>query len=299
MSKNIKKARGRFGEKGRAFGSDSDDEPAPRPAATKLPPAAAAGGKGAGGKAGGAAAREREFRQAKLNEESQIRQQVRGIRDRLTLGLQTLQAVALGNKAFAAEHVQDLAPLCLPLMSSSIVGASPNSTLEFLTAAACTQMMRDIWLPQGLSPYYWLLIIWSLYQFPVAAHCSQAAVVQFKRLKLQQICTFVSELKRFPVISLTLSYSLCSCTFKTLHSRYHQPDNNTFNQPCRRCGVRRRAQPVRLPAGCFGPQRPGIDRQSAPSCADSAGQAEPRGAGGQAGCAERGEGAVAGAYGGF
>lgn len=52
----------------------------------------------------------------------QVRQRVREIQHRLSLALLALRGAALGNAAFTAQHLQQLAALVQPLLASPLVG---------------------------------------------------------------------------------------------------------------------------------------------------------------------------------
>lgn len=52
----------------------------------------------------------------------QTRAAIQGIKDRLDIGLAALASSVIGNPAYAAQQLDDLKPLVLPLLASPIVG---------------------------------------------------------------------------------------------------------------------------------------------------------------------------------
>lgn len=52
----------------------------------------------------------------------QTRVRIRLLRERLSVGLEALEAAVAGNPQHAAQHLGEWQPLALPLMSSPIVG---------------------------------------------------------------------------------------------------------------------------------------------------------------------------------
>ncbi|KAK9857624.1 hypothetical protein WJX84_011127, partial [Apatococcus fuscideae] len=112
----------------------------PAPTAAK-----AKAGKAAGpGKGGAAAAVDpaQQMREQQLAEESQVRQRVFALRDRLDRGCHALSGMVSGHPHFAAEHLNEIAPLVTPLLASPLVGT--GSAFDAVVAlAGC--------MPRGLA----------------------------------------------------------------------------------------------------------------------------------------------------
>ena len=73
---------------------------------------------------------------------AQVRSHVQGVKERLDAGLHALAAVAAGNPDFAAEHMDALKSLVLPLLGSPIVGEGSAFTAVYALARS---------LPRGLA----------------------------------------------------------------------------------------------------------------------------------------------------
>ncbi|KAG2444413.1 hypothetical protein HXX76_001166 [Chlamydomonas incerta] len=137
VNKNVKKPRGRMRMDNRAFADDDDDdEPAPAPAKpAPVPPsrAGATGGPKAGPGKKDAAQRQEEFRRNKLQQETDNRARMRALKARLELGLVALGQVVEQAPRHAATHLEAYQELCLPLMSSWLVGEAAFDAVRALS----------------------------------------------------------------------------------------------------------------------------------------------------------------------
>ncbi|GLC46160.1 hypothetical protein PLESTB_001196200 [Pleodorina starrii] len=174
VNKNVKKPRGRFKTDNRAFADDDDDDdtPAPPPARAAPPPppsrasaAASTGPKPGPGKKD-AAARQEEFRRNKLAAESELRARIRALRSRLELGLRAMGCVVEAAPRDASQHLEEYQELCLPLMSSWLVGEAAFDAVRALstcmpgrlgasatTLTACLRLVSQAQSGRGLLSY--------------------------------------------------------------------------------------------------------------------------------------------------
>ncbi|GIL73837.1 hypothetical protein Vretimale_5312 [Volvox reticuliferus] len=172
VNKNIKKPRGRFKMDNRAFAEDDDDDddtPTPQPARpTTAMPASRAGSAPTGPKPGpgkkDAAARQEEYRRNKLAAEAELRGRIRALRSRLELGLRALGCVVEEAPRDASQHLEEYQELCLPLMSSWLVGEAAFDAVRALstcmpgrlghsatTLTACLRLVSQAQSGRGLS----------------------------------------------------------------------------------------------------------------------------------------------------
>ncbi|KAK9866109.1 hypothetical protein WJX84_009505 [Apatococcus fuscideae] len=83
-----------------------------------------------------------QMREQQLAEEAQVRQRVCDLRDRLDRGSRALCGMVSGHPLFAAEHLNEIAPLVTPLLASPVVG--DGSAFDAVVAlAGC--------MPRGLA----------------------------------------------------------------------------------------------------------------------------------------------------
>ncbi|KXZ48792.1 hypothetical protein GPECTOR_25g376 [Gonium pectorale] len=164
VNKNVKKPRGRFKTDNRAFAEDDDDDDTPAPAAPPPSrPAAATGPKPGPGKKD-AAARQEEFRRNKLAAESANRARIRALKARLELGLRCLGCCVETAPAAASLHLEEYQELCLPLMSSWLVGEAAFDSVRALstclpgrlgasatTLTSCLRLVSQAQTGRGLS----------------------------------------------------------------------------------------------------------------------------------------------------
>ncbi|GIL49256.1 hypothetical protein Vafri_5386 [Volvox africanus] len=171
VNKNVKKPRGRFKMDNRAFAEDDDDDdaPPPQPARpTAAVPASRAGSAPTGPKPGpgkkDAAARQEEYRRNKLAAEAELRGRIRALRSRLELGLRALGCVVEAAPRDASQHLEEYQELCLPLMSSWLVGEAAFDAVRALstcmpgrlghsatTLTACLRLVSQAQSGRGLS----------------------------------------------------------------------------------------------------------------------------------------------------
>ncbi|KAG2489371.1 hypothetical protein HYH03_012201 [Edaphochlamys debaryana] len=137
-NKNIKKPRGRMRMNKTAFGEEEDDDepaPPPKPAPVVAPKA------GPGKK--DAATRQEEFRRNKLAQETANRARMRSLKSRLELGLRALGSVVEQAPRDAAQHLESYQELCLPLMSSWLVGEAAFDAVRALSTCMPGRLGRS------------------------------------------------------------------------------------------------------------------------------------------------------------
>ncbi|PNH07202.1 hypothetical protein TSOC_006379, partial [Tetrabaena socialis] len=133
-NRNVRKPRGRFKMDNRAFAEEEEeDEPAPPAKAPPPPPSRAAAGPKAGPGKKDASQRQEEHRRAKLAAESELRARIRLLRARLELGLHALGRVVEAAPRHASQHLESYQELCLPLMSSWLVGEAAFDSVRALS----------------------------------------------------------------------------------------------------------------------------------------------------------------------